>query len=234
MPMVDMLCLANSRKHSGRCVAGLRLDTQQWVRPVADTSDGTLFAGQYGLADGTEPRPLDVVRLELVRPRPAAYHPEDWVIARRSWQLRQRPASQNTLAMLTEYLEIGPDLLGNSRDRLTEDEANAGVEASLALTEPRNVTWEITRKPTGRRQTRARFRLRGTRYSLAVSDPEWEARLEDLSGGVHPRRAAELPDSRQLLFTVSLTEPFEHKCYKLIAAVIVMPEADDPGDDIPF
>jgi hypothetical protein len=34
MAQVDLICLANSRKLGGRCVAGLRLDGSGWVRRV--------------------------------------------------------------------------------------------------------------------------------------------------------------------------------------------------------
>lgn len=43
MPAVDVLCLAFSMKHGGRCVAGVRLDSGDWVRPVSAAEDGTLM-----------------------------------------------------------------------------------------------------------------------------------------------------------------------------------------------
>lgn len=45
MPVTDLLCLAYSRKYSARCVAGIRLDTLEWVRPVSATDHGALSAG---------------------------------------------------------------------------------------------------------------------------------------------------------------------------------------------
>jgi hypothetical protein len=49
MPTVEIICLANSRKHSGRCVAGLRTDGQGWIRPVGPSDNGTLFPWHYTL-----------------------------------------------------------------------------------------------------------------------------------------------------------------------------------------
>jgi len=49
MPILRLVCLANSRKLGGRCVACLRLVGGGWVRPVSSFSDGTLCPAQYSL-----------------------------------------------------------------------------------------------------------------------------------------------------------------------------------------
>ncbi len=35
MPQFGIICLANSRKNGGHCVAGLRMDGGGWLRPSA-------------------------------------------------------------------------------------------------------------------------------------------------------------------------------------------------------
>jgi hypothetical protein len=42
LPTVEIVCLANSRKAGGRCIAGVRTDTGAWVRPVSSGREGTL------------------------------------------------------------------------------------------------------------------------------------------------------------------------------------------------
>jgi hypothetical protein len=37
--MTEIVCLANSRKHNNKCVAGLNLKTGQWIRPITNTED---------------------------------------------------------------------------------------------------------------------------------------------------------------------------------------------------
>ena len=75
MPWVDLICLANSRKHGERCVAGLRLDGRGWVRPISDADDGRLFRPQYTFSDGREFGLLDVVRVPLLGAAPAPFQP---------------------------------------------------------------------------------------------------------------------------------------------------------------
>ncbi len=57
---LDIICLANSRKLTGRCVAGLRTDGMGWVRPVSALPDGTLSMKDYTLDHGNEVELLDI------------------------------------------------------------------------------------------------------------------------------------------------------------------------------
>jgi hypothetical protein len=112
MPHVDLICLANSRKHGGRCVAGLRTDGTGWVRPVGTLPHGTLYPTDYMLSDYTEPGVLDVVRVGLAAPRPAAHQPENWVIDGTTWGLLARPMPAGLIAVVRAAVTAGPELLG--------------------------------------------------------------------------------------------------------------------------
>src|SRR6266851_9864030 len=92
MPLFDIICLANSTKLSGRCIAGMRTDGEGWMRPIAPGPNGELHDGQYTFADVTEPALLDIVRIEVTERRPSAYQPENWLLGGRIWELVQRPA----------------------------------------------------------------------------------------------------------------------------------------------
>ena len=65
----QMLCLANSWKGGGRCVAGL-LPDGSWIRPVTATGDGSLAAPMCTLDTGRRVRALDVVLFGVKRPEP--------------------------------------------------------------------------------------------------------------------------------------------------------------------
>src|SRR6266850_2762792 len=76
MPLVDLICLANSNKMGGRCIAGLRTDGGGWVRPIAsETEHGQLYFRHFKLDDGSEPKVLDVIRVDLARAAPAPGQP---------------------------------------------------------------------------------------------------------------------------------------------------------------
>lgn len=230
MPVFDILCLANSKKHGGRCVAGLRTDGAGWVRPVSFEREGTLYEKHYTLEDGSEARVLDLLRIRFAIPRPEPHHPENRLITHIRWQLVSRPAPKEVLELLESHLTPGPELLGSLSDRVPFEAFEAKAAAgSLALVEPGDVQWIVKTSRAGERRTRVAFTLKGTRYSLALTDPDWERRLSSLPIGEHPRRAAGIADTTRLFLTVSLSEPFqsddraEKFCYKLIAAVIALP-----------
>jgi len=92
MASLDFVCLANSRKHNGRCVAGITT-AGNWIRPVSSEPDGTLYSPDYTCSDGSEPALLDVIRLEAF-PRPEPHQPENWRISGAQWQHLGRLSSQ--------------------------------------------------------------------------------------------------------------------------------------------
>ena len=222
MPTREVICLANSWKHGGRCVAGLRLDGGGWVRPVSREPDGVLQLWHYTLVAGGEAALGDVLQMRLTQPRPDPHHPENWLMDYGLWTLVARPLPPSAREFLWQSLTPGPDLMGDCDDRV----AYAALEtrpaaSSLALVHPEGLQWQIRESPSsGKRQTRAAFSLAGVHYSLPLTDP---ARLKALAScplGSYPDENAET------LLTISLSEPFDRDgfCYKLVAAVIALPQ----------
>src|SRR5262245_8566645 len=119
MPVIEIICLANSRKHQGRCVAGLTTDGGGWIRPISNTPDGSLLAHHYTLTNGTEARVMDVLWMEVDQPRPENHHPENWIVGKAKWQLVRRAASiHDYKELFLRYRVQGPELLGNDADRV--------------------------------------------------------------------------------------------------------------------
>jgi hypothetical protein len=81
----------------------------------------------------------------------------------------------------------------------------------------------------GRRQLRALFGWCGARYRLAVTDVEFERRMRDLPNGLHPFHAAGLPLTSTIYLLISLGEPLEGVCYKLVAGLIAIETAGPMG-----
>jgi hypothetical protein len=222
--VVDLICLANSKKWGGYCVAGLRADGGGWMRPVnARTDHGQLERSETELPDGTFPKPLDLVRIPLREAKPAPTQPENWTISPGRWTLLCRPVSQMLHSILHSAIAKSPDLLGNRDDRVSEKyfEEHPGAP-SLALIDPEALGWMIGKDFHGRRQLRALFGWCGARYSLAVTDVEFERCMRDLPNGLHPFRAAGLPLTGTIYLLISLGEPLEGICYKLVAGVIAI------------
>ncbi len=226
MADVEILCLANSKKHGGRCVAGIRTDGGGWVRPVAPSGDGALHPNHYLLPDGTEPRLFDLLKIEVTAPAPKPHQPENWLIGSRRWQLLARP-SPGIASLLAACGESGPVLLGSLSDRVSYDEfLRQPARSSLAMVVPKDLKWHLVpHLGRGIIQVRAHFMLGNATYDLVVTDPLCLEQLEGLAAGLYPLEAAGLTAGDMPLLTISLGEPYDGHCYKLVAAVASVPAA---------
>ncbi len=223
MPTVEVICLANSWKHGGRCVAGLRMDGEGWVRPVSSEPEGVLQAQHYTLAGGGEAALLDVLKMRLVGPQPEPHHPENWLMECGQWKRPAWAALDQVQAILQQSLTSGPELLGDCQEKIPYASLQQRpAAASLALVRPEMLSWQIQGGlQTGKRRMRAVFTLAGNTYNLPLTDPVWRKRLSSLPDGCYPWEE----DVQDVLLTISLSEPFDRDgfCYKLAAAVITLP-----------
>lgn len=218
-----IVCLANSYKHGGRCVAGVCLDDGAWIRLRGAAPDGSLEARESVLDDGSDPRLLDVIEVELHYALPSDAHPEDWQIARARWHLLQRPATAAQLQKITGAADKTTPILRDYRDRMSADEIQAKpLQSSLVLICPEEIHWWI-REERDKRRNRALFRRHRVTYDLAVTDPRWLERLNLMPAGIYPHGTFADPSSETWL-TISLSEAYLGWHYKLVAAVIVQPK----------
>lgn len=214
MPSVDVLCLAYSMKHGGRCVAGVRTDSGGWVRPVSGADDGSLTPSACLLDVGRPVRPLDVVRLSMTEPRPAPHQPENWVVSDDQWKLVEERSMQSAAADLEAIVEKGTLLLGIVGKSIDWQTVEAdGVSASLGLVRVSKPHFVVN--PWNR--FRAKFEYGGTHYDLSCTDlSAWQS---------HAYSAGGLYSESDWYLTVSLGEPWEdtNACYKVVAAGLEIP-----------
>jgi len=114
---IRFTCLANSKKLGGRCVAGLRSDCDEWIRPVSQ-AEGALLRRHYVLDDGKEAALLDVIEVRVSEHRPKPYQPENWVLEDEQWKLIKRLNPKDAYLFLKKVLVTGPELFGNTADRV--------------------------------------------------------------------------------------------------------------------
>ncbi len=135
-----IVCLANSRKRGGRCVAGkaLRPDGSAggWLRPISARDDEEVSPRERCYADGGEPQILDVIDVPLLSPRPKTYQRENWLLdPNRRWAKVGR-ATWNDLRAMTDRDEPlwinGHSARGGQNDRIPLAET-AAIDNSLRL-----------------------------------------------------------------------------------------------------
>jgi len=87
------------------------------------------------------------------------------------------------------------------------------------LVDPNDIEWLHFDK------ARVQFRLEDFHYILPLTDPSYVGPLKRLAAGSHRSLELGIPENRRILFTISLSEPLDGVCYKLVAAVVVVPLA---------
>jgi len=230
MPSVDLICFANSYKLDHRCIAGLRVDGAGWIRPVTEREHGELEYRHYRLPDRSEPQMLDVIRVGLSNPQPLPHQPENWRIDGSGWELIERPAPEEYAPVVAGSLSRDPFLFGNTGRSVPEAQFQQHpARESLVLVQPSDIRWRTEfNSYEQRNKARVMFRLQSLYYDLPLTDPFYVGPLKRLEVGDHRSSELGVPQDRKILFTISLGEPLDRICYKLVAAVVVVPTLWEP------
>lgn len=221
-----IVCLANSRKYAGRCVAGKQWDGSccgQWIRPVSTRGRGELTAERWYEKTWRDPLLLDIIEMGLLEHHPAGWQTENYLVdTHRRWRQLGHIASTQLVNAIDHI--CGPLWAnGDSSRHGCNDKVRGGIafrqDHSLALIQPELLSIEVTREDSGpgvfRHRIRGRFNLGGSDYALIVTDPIIEKQFKN-------RAAGDGVDLCHPILCVSLSEKVEGQdaCYKLIASVI--------------
>ena len=218
-----IVCLANSRKLSGRCVAGkemLKDGTQGgWIRPVSDRPDEEVSEYEREYDDGTDPSVLDVIEVPLLRPKPKSFQQENWLLdSEYYWE----KASRIGLEDLQELIDFPSSLWINGyststgrNDRVPQS-LTSDLRGSLSLIRVSDLELDVSQPGLGfgnpKRRVQGRFQYNGTDYWLRVTDPLCEREYRSRPNGLY--------QFGDCFLTISLGDIYQGYAYKLIAAVI--------------
>ncbi|MBX3234599.1 MAG: hypothetical protein KF814_00485 [Nitrospiraceae bacterium] len=217
-----IVCLANSRKLHGRCIAGRELVGGKpvgWIRPVSDREREEVSEYERQYEDGSDPILLDVIEVPLAEPRPKGYQQENWLLDPAQYWVKMGRFAWNDLTHLADtrgplWLNVHHTYNGLN-DEIPLEQAQA-IRSSLKLIHVDGVELHVFR--TGgvfgnpKRRVQARFQFAGDDYRLWVTDPVIERDYLAQGDGVYTLKYCYL--------TISLGEPYNGNCYKLVAAVI--------------
>lgn len=221
---IEMVCLANSVKFTKHCVAGVRLDTGGWLRPVSDMNGAALLNIQCETTSGHQPEPLDTIQVKLARHRPKYHQPENWIISGDSWELLDTELHDRALLAINAGLQREGVILHDTAHAIPKHElTDMLVSHSLTLVSPTDPTFYVRDKDDGTHQPRTTFKFDGHEYDLPITDPTW--REQARTGGTGSLPSAEtVDDDKEILFTISLGEASDENkmCYKIVAAVFTL------------
>ncbi len=230
------LCLAVSRRESGNCIAGIDIDSGEWLRPIhtevrAAFADSELVVEDNHTHESRFMAPLDLLSMPLEQYAGTNSQPENWIVAPMFFEkppvVLRRCLGERTAQFLLAHADRGGVLLHSFRDSLHTSECAEGILShSLSLVQPADIAWNVSphAKHPGKTQVRAEFRFGKATYSLVVTDPVWESRCHLLGIGTHKHTELASVKSELLFLTVSLSAvPFHGLHYKLVAGVFELP-----------
>ena len=217
----QIICLANSRKLNGRCIAGIEISDAQdpvWIRPVTTSPTGEIPESACAYSLGQPINVLDVLEVRLVESRAKGYQQENWLIDRqvRPWTHIGRAVPADIEKVISKQPTLwtnGSSSKGGVNDRI-DGAAMDNINNSLQLVKVDQLYLEVKApyEGDGPPDLRASFVYKQNHYNLKVTDPRYEASYRSKSVGTYALRTAYL--------TISLGEPFKGFVYKLVAAII--------------
>lgn len=206
---------------SGRCLAGKVIDERQhfgeWIRPISERPNQEISEEERRFENGTDPKLLDIVQIEMIEPCPHAHQSENHRIDPQYYWTRHGSVDWKTVQSAVDDVDSlwvnGHHSYNGTNDRVPEKQA-ADLHGSLLLIKPRKLVLKVGIEggQYRKRKVRATFDYKNDQYVIAVTDPLIERRYFAKQDGEYP-----LP---QALLCVSLGEGFQNYCYKFVAAVI--------------
>lgn len=208
------ICLANSIKEGGRCMAGIELDGNnnpifvnnrpKWVRPVCNTPHGEVpnsLAEPFNI--------LDIIELEVTGYRANGYQSENIDFNENSMRLSGNFNIDNLVPLCDNR-----SLIFANRGKAVSIEQITQLDHSLVLI---SVTeFEVERKiypdKPGKPQLRLVFKYNDNEYDLPITDSSFRVgfdRNPDLLHGIN-----------QVYLCLSLGIEWENWYYKLVAGII--------------
>jgi len=211
------VCLANSYKEGGRCVAGIMLDHNsnpiiqgglpRWIRPISTEGHGEI---RVDLVDHL--CLLDIVEIEVVEYVGEGYQSENATFR------------ENTIRVigafhperLYELCEQRPLLFGNRGKAVHLDHI---IRLNHSLTLVQAARFEVieytTEDDPDRKKIRLSFNYKGIQYDFPITDPIFKNNYQDNPHFVD--------DTNGLLLTLSVGVPLQEWHFKLVAGVIAIP-----------
>ena len=220
-----IVCLATSRIPGGRCIAGRELINGlpgDWVRPVSTHGHQGVSKYERQYKDGSDPRLLDIIDIPLQKHQPRDHQQENWLLDPQDDWIKVDEYSWNDLQQLSETAgtlwQKGCSTRTGSNDRIPLDLAKDET-SSLKLIHVDKLSLRVYapgkyyRNP--KRRAQGQFRFGNNYYALWITDLDIEEAYLKREDGNY--------NLGECYLTISLGEPYNSYCYKLIAAVMEKP-----------
>jgi hypothetical protein len=182
----DIVILANSRRHEGRCIAGKDLATGEWIRPISIFGKGRTDPDAFYDSDLNRvignpegPQLLDCIKIGLAAACGTNCQPENYSIDGLPWQKKAQFLRKKLPALVDsgKCCFLGNHDQYNDRIPVSEVQANP-LNSSLNLIKinmkENHVFLIHQKKNDGTYKHRMRFTYDESYYNLSVTDSHYE------------------------------------------------------------
>jgi len=210
--LTRFVCLANSFKEGGRCLAGIVLDNNnkpvienalpKWIRPVSNTPHGVVPVELV-----TEVEVPDIIEIEITDPIPDGYQSENVLFNFDSIKI----VGKLPHADLIHFCEDAKMIFENTRKAIHETKIGFLTYSLIFICVDK---FEVTEsKKFGKLKRRLVFAYNGHAYDLPITDPLFLYHYQTDS--------TFLKNADKLFLTLSMSVPFSDGfCYKLVACIL--------------
>lgn len=213
-----MLCMANSRKNNGRCIAGIRVNIVRgrvevlrdeksepiWIRPVCKETGYREIPHTYSFNINI----FSLVEFNEIGCRPEGHQSENIEVEIDS--IKVSGTCMPSAQYLDSLLSRDRYIFGDNTKSIRETKL-VNIRKSLMLIKPENTYLEKTEDFFRRVQLRAVFSYFGEEYNLPITDEEYVQRRI---------RTNQETEYNNIYLTVSLGQVWHSRVYKLIVGVI--------------
>ena len=219
-----IVCLANSRKPLGRCVAGKRIDSNSkvgtWIRPISAQQSHAISEDDRRYQNGHTAQFLDIIEIPCIEPRATLHQTENVLIDDRFyWELKGRPTWKQLQAMVDAPGPLwanGYSAYYNQNNRVPEVLLDPQGGSLKLIPLDRIVLHAGPKAPDfGNMKliVRASFDFAGQHYKLDLTDPELEKECLNKGNGDY--------ELKSVLACISLAELHtDGYAYKVVASII--------------
>lgn len=213
-----IVCLGNSYKNGGRCVAGVevvenngtytlatRNGNPVWIRPVMDNPEQgipTSIAGDFKL--------LDILEMDLSSSIIDGSHTEDVCFCSIK-KIGNVPMTEQVMNLFCD--RIHKTLFGNRGKSLNKEEFRRG-SYSVMLIKPENPIFVTTIDTFScKKKCRVHFEYEGVQYDLPITDPVYLDIMQRSAKAKFARQTGEV------YIVISLGVEYQMQHYKLAAGI---------------
>ncbi len=217
---MNVICLANSYKHHGRCIAGIEVDSGQWIRPVSTFDDGRIQVENRKI-NAENINILDIVSMPIDKQQKLGYEVESYGYRDFPWTIIGNAQVVNIVRYCEDQL-LYPEFEKSIPFHYLQQKSKI---RTLQLIEVKSITYHLDHQNPKKKWKAiindSKYGISGVKIS--ITDPIILNKLNQQESL-----------SSHCLVCMSLSQPWpkdvteeSRRCYRLVAGTIeLMPELE--------